>query len=76
MHGEGILKLPNGEIYRGDYFQDKKHGNGVFMWPNGKSYDGSWKNGKQHGIGFYIDSRKGFKKKGEWEEGKRIKWLD
>jgi hypothetical protein len=63
-------------MYRGEYFNDKKHGDGIFLWPNGKSYDGNWDKGKQHGIGYYIDSKKGFRKKGEWKHGKRVKWLE
>ena len=31
--------------------------------------------GKQHGIGTYTTS-KGEEKKGEWKDGKRIRWLD
>ena len=76
MHGEGILKLPNGEIYKGSYVEDKKEGHGVFLWPNGKCYDGGWKNGKQHGVGTFTDSKKGIKKRGLWEQGQRVQWID
>ena len=33
-----------------------------------------WKNGKQHGKGTYTASN-GHEKEGEWEEGKRVKWI-
>lgn len=43
--------------------------------PDGRKYVGSWLNGKQHGEGtFWFQN--GEKKRGKWEDGKRIKWLD
>ena len=44
-------------------------------WPDGtKCYDGGWKNGNQHGNGYFINSH-GTKRNGEWNEGKRTKWI-
>ena len=43
--------------------------------PDGKKYDGNWSEGKQHGKGLYTNV-KGVSREGEWENGKRIKWLD
>lgn len=43
MHGKGIFKWPDGRVYTGDYFEDKKHGFGIVKWPNGKVYEGHWK---------------------------------
>lgn len=43
---------------------------------DGRKYKGMWKNGKQHGDGeFMLDEKKGWRK-GNWCEGKRVKWLD
>jgi hypothetical protein len=46
----------------------------VFTWPDGRKYDGEWFNGKQHGEGTYLTS-KGETKRGEWKEGKRVRWI-
>ena len=34
-----------------------------------------WKGGRQHGEGIFITPQ-GDQRKGIWQEGKRIKWLD
>ena len=46
----------------------------MYIWPDGKSYSGRWQNGCQHGFGIitYPDNTT---KKGEWNEGKRIRWI-
>lgn len=46
----------------------------MFLWPDGRRYEGTWLNGKQHGTGLYHTA-KGEAKKGEWAEGKRLKWI-
>jgi len=51
-----------------------KQGYGEFEWPDGRRYKGFWENGKQHGKGMYINA-KGEEKQGEWQDGKRLKWL-
>ena len=43
--------------------------------PDGCCYKGEWEEGKQHGEGLYTNSR-GVERKGVWEYGTRIKWLD
>ena len=55
---------------------DKKDGYGEFEWADGRKYKGSWKNGKQHGEGEYCPSNGKIWRKGIWENGKRVKWLD
>ena len=47
----------------------------ILIRPDGRKYEGQWLNGKQHGVGVYT-SASGKSKKGEWSEGKRIKWLE
>jgi hypothetical protein len=34
-----------------------------------------WKDNKQHGVGAFTDTD-GTKRKGEWDNGVRTKWLD
>ncbi len=45
------------------------------MWPDGRCYNGQWFNGKQHGEGQFTNS-KGKSKRGEWNDGNRVKWLN
>ena len=45
MNGRGVLQWPNGEIYDGDFVNDKRNGRGINTWPEGHSYDGGWKDG-------------------------------
>ncbi len=54
---------------------DKKHGRGVYTWADQRKYDGLWANGKQHGVGKYV-LPDGTIRYGQWEEGRRVKWLD
>lgn len=38
MDGKGTFKWPDGRIYVGEYYKDKKHGSGRVDWPDGKAY--------------------------------------
>ena len=76
LEGKGIFTWPDGRVYEGEYKNDKKDGYGYFKWKDGKEYKGYCKNGKQHGEGeFFIPSDNKWRK-GIWDNGKRIKWLD
>ena len=46
-----------------------------FHWPDGRKYVGEWKDGKQHGVGTYVTAG-GEERKGEWAEGRRMRWLE
>ena len=37
-------------------------------------YDGGWRNGEQDGFA-YFSNKNGVKRNGEWQQGKRIKWI-
>lgn len=82
MNGKGIMILTDGTKYEGEYLNDKKHGFGTITWgieffltiADSRCYSGNWKNGKYHGEGEYTSSS-GLKRKGIWDEGKRVKWI-
>lgn len=75
MDGQGHFKWLDGRYYQGQYKNDKKHGWGSFVWPDGRKYDGNWVDGKQDGEGYFFSQGSASAKKGEWKEGRRIKWL-
>ena len=50
------------------------HGMGTILLPDGSEYVGQWKLAKAHGIGTYRNSMDELKK-GEWSEGKCLRWL-
>ncbi|CDW77644.1 morn repeat protein [Stylonychia lemnae] len=75
MEGKGMETWGDGRKYEGDFKNGKKDGEGTFDWPNGIKYIGSWRNGLQHGIGIIYTSQDGMKKQGEWQNGKRIRWI-
>ena len=49
--GYGRLIHPTGDMYEGDWFQDKANGQGVFSNVEGYRYDGEWLEDCQHGQG-------------------------
>jgi hypothetical protein len=38
----------NGNVYSGEYENDKRHGQGIFKYTNGDSYQGVFKHGDMH----------------------------
>ena len=41
----------NGDMYEGQWRDDKAHGNGVFVDANNAMYTGEWVDDTQHGYG-------------------------
>lgn len=75
MSGKGEFVWPDGRKYMGSYLDDKKHGQGEFEWADGRKYNGAWENGKQHGEGQFLNPKDQVWKKGKWNEGTRVQWL-
>ena len=46
MHGLGVFKWPNGQIFSGKYLEDKKNGKGELILSDGTIVRGRWLNGK------------------------------
>ncbi|XP_058947615.2 radial spoke head 1 homolog [Pocillopora verrucosa] len=53
-HGKGKAKLPNGDVYEGEYSHGKRHGQGTYKFQNGARYTGSYMNGIKHGEGTFL----------------------
>ncbi|OMJ67734.1 hypothetical protein SteCoe_35027 [Stentor coeruleus] len=41
-HGNGTYTYANGDIYTGEWNENKKHGIGEMIWANGQKYNGYW----------------------------------
>lgn len=39
----------DGDIYEGEWLNDKAHGRGKYKHSNGATYEGEWQFDKQHG---------------------------
>ena len=70
----GSFKWVDGSSYIGEFYNNNFNGRGIYTWNDGKQYEGWWQNGKQHGEGIYR--KDGRDKRGIWEDGKRVKWLE
>ena len=55
----GIAIFPNGDIYVGQYKNNKRHGRGMYKSKNGEIYVGEWYANKRHGKGIIIYPDKG-----------------
>ena len=42
--GYGVFSHADGDIYKGEFKQDKVDGKGVYIHSDGTKYEGEWKN--------------------------------
>lgn len=69
-HGKGKYTWANGNVYDGDWKNDKMHGKGKYTWADGNVYDGNWKNDKMDGKGKYTWAN-GNVYEGGWKKDKK-----
>ena len=58
MHGKGVYTYHNGDMYDGEWREDKRHGKGTVTYApaddgSTEKYVGDWVEGKMHGLGRY-----------------------
>uniref|UniRef100_A0A0G4H3Z3 MORN repeat-containing protein 5 n=1 Tax=Chromera velia CCMP2878 TaxID=1169474 RepID=A0A0G4H3Z3_9ALVE len=75
MHGKGTTRYAEGDVYTGEWRDDKRRGKGTVTYVSAKGsvveekYEGDWVNGKMHGHGKYIYADGGVYE-GDWYDGK------
>ena len=70
---EGMIKLPDGTRYLGQWQYRERNGDGILIQPDGTRYMGEFKSGRRHGWGItiYADGRK---YAGQFDKGQRTGW--
>ena len=53
LNGKGRIEYPSGEIYEGNFIEQKRNGFGNYKFKNGDQYIGEWLNDKPNGKGKY-----------------------
>ena len=72
-HGFGTYYYPNGDIYNGEWINDKKQGKGeITIARSGDHYIGEFQNNYFHGNG-KMTFKNGEIYEGEWENGKKTR---
>jgi len=74
---QGKQKQPNGDVYEGEFVNNRKHGRGILQRGNGDVYEGEFARGLYHGKGTLILAEHrvagrtvmGWKYQGEWKNG-------
>ncbi|MGL6107216.1 hypothetical protein [Romboutsia sp.] len=54
IKGEKIYKYDNGDVYKGEFINEKRNGFGVCIFNNKERYEGLWKDDKMHCVGKYT----------------------
>lgn len=76
--GYGKMVYPNGDIYEGNWVENKMEGEGTYTYlKTGDIYSGAWKADKRHGQGTYEFGGDKSVLTGEWVEGQITtgKWV-
>jgi hypothetical protein len=47
----GVNKYSDGDVYEGQFQNNKKNGYGVYKYSSGNIYEGEMKDDKKHGFG-------------------------
>mmetsp|Transcript_642 Transcript_642/g.1836 ORF Transcript_642/g.1836 Transcript_642/m.1836 type:complete len:146 (+) Transcript_642:165-602(+) len=51
--GRGVFRYANGDVYEGDFHEDRREGYGTYRYSSFHSYEGQYKAGLEDGHGVY-----------------------
>ncbi|XP_071989726.1 radial spoke head 1 homolog isoform X1 [Engystomops pustulosus] len=69
-HGQGKVRLANGDTYDGTYENGRRHGQGTYRFKNGARYIGEYYQNRKHGTGTFMYPD-GSKYEGDWVDDQR-----
>ncbi|KAJ1431852.1 radial spoke protein 10, partial [Ochromonadaceae sp. CCMP2298] len=73
-HGVGKMVYPTGDVYEGEWFENKMQGEGTYTYKNSTDiYSGGWADNKKAGKGTYEFGKDSSVLTGEWVEGQVTK---
>ena len=58
MHGYGIYTYPSGNIYKGEWKNNKRHGIGVCHFKDRSTREGTFENDKEIGVSIHTNTDK------------------
>ena len=61
----GTMTYPSGQMYVGEFRNNKRNGTGSVTYADGSRYDGTWLDDHEHGNGKIVQE-------GVWEKGKKV----
>ncbi|GMH90999.1 hypothetical protein TrST_g6869 [Triparma strigata] len=66
IQGEFRVTYQNGEVYEGEYVDERRHGIGEYHYLDGSVYEGQWFKNRRQGFGVYTTDD-GSVYEGEWD---------
>ena len=68
IHGKGVYRFANGNVFKGAWKANRMHGRGRFTWSDGREYVGHWQEDLRHGKGI-MRWGDGKEYDGTWDKG-------
>jgi len=66
MHGQGVRRWNNGDVYDGEFKDGLASGEGMFVHSNGDKYTGAFDNDAYNGIGTFKNEEDRIERSGNW----------